>query len=150
MSEERTIDAGPRRLERLRERHGAPVRAAPCAIGAIAGGLVAAWAFGVPGRLLGEVSEGLRIAGHAGLAVGRVDGASEVRSAVGAAIAGQCIHTVAAAAPAIARPHAARTVAPPSDAAVGIGGRRVPRTKDHRPAPCTAAPSHEPASAATG
>ncbi|MFM8816712.1 MAG: EscU/YscU/HrcU family type III secretion system export apparatus switch protein [Phycisphaerales bacterium] len=87
MSEERTIDAGPRRLERLRERHGAPVRAAPCAIGAIAGGLVAAWAFGVPGRLLGEVSEGLRTAGHADFAVGGVDGASEVRSVVGAVAA---------------------------------------------------------------
>lgn len=87
MSEERTIDAGPRRLERLRERHGAPVRPAPCAIGAIGGGLVAAWAFGVPGRLLGEVSEGLRTAGNAGLALGGVDGAAEVRSVVAAAAA---------------------------------------------------------------
>ena len=87
MSEERTIDAGPRRLERLRERHGAPVRAAPCAIGAIAAGLAAAWAFGVPARLLGEVSEGLRAAGHAGLSGGGVDGAAEVRSVVGAVTA---------------------------------------------------------------
>lgn len=87
MSEERTIDAGPRRIERLRERHGAPVRAAPCAIGAIVGGLAAGWAFGVPGRLLGEVSEGLRAAGGAGLAGGGIDGASEVRSLVGAVVA---------------------------------------------------------------
>ena len=87
MSEERTIDAGPRRLERLRERHGAPVRAAPCAIGAIAAGLAAAWAFGVPARLLGEVSEGLRAAGLAGLSGGGVDGAAEVRSVVGAVTA---------------------------------------------------------------
>lgn len=96
MSEERTIDAGPRRLERLRERHGAPVRAAPCAIGAIAGGFAAAWAFGVPGRLLGEVSEGLRAAGLAGLAGGRVDGATEVRSVV-AAVAAACWPVPAAA-----------------------------------------------------
>jgi hypothetical protein len=96
MSEERTIDAGPRRIERLRERHGAPVRAAPCAIGAIAGGLAAAWAFGVPGRLLGEVSEGLRAAGHAGLAGGGIDGASEVRLLV-AAVAAACWPVPAAA-----------------------------------------------------
>jgi hypothetical protein len=96
MSEERTIDAGPRRIERLRERHGAPVRAAPRAIGAIAGGLAAAWAFGVPGRLLGEVSEGLRAAGHAGLAGGGIDGASEVRLLV-AAVAAACWPVPAAA-----------------------------------------------------
>lgn len=96
MSEERTIDAGPRRLERLRERHGAPVRAAPCAIGAIAAGLAAAWAFGVPARLLGEVSEGLRAAGHAGLSGGGVDGAAEVRSVV-AAVTAACWPVPAAA-----------------------------------------------------
>jgi hypothetical protein len=96
MSEERTIDAGPRRLERLRERHGAPVRAAPCAIGAITAGLAAAWAFGVPARLLGEVSEGLRAAGHAGLSGGGVDGAAEVRSVV-AAVAAACWPVPAAA-----------------------------------------------------
>lgn len=87
MSEERTIDAGPRRIERLRGRHGAPVRAAPCAMGAIAGGLAAAWAFDVPGRLLVEVSGGLRAAGLVGLAGGGFDGATEVRSAVGAVAA---------------------------------------------------------------
>jgi hypothetical protein len=78
VSEERTIDAGPRRIERLRARFGAPVRPAPCAIGAIACGVAAAWAFDVPARLLQEVAGGLRAAG----AVGGVDGAAEVRSIV--------------------------------------------------------------------
>jgi hypothetical protein len=49
--------------------------------------LAAAWAFGVPARLLGEVSEGLRAAGHAGLSGGGVDGAAEVRSVIGAVTA---------------------------------------------------------------
>lgn len=79
MSEERTIDAGPRRIERLRAQFGAPVRPAPCAIGAIACGIAAAWAFDVPARLLLEVAGSLHAAGAVG---GGVDGRSEVRSIV--------------------------------------------------------------------
>lgn len=87
MSDERTIDAGPRRIERLRERHGVPVRAAPCAIAAIACGIVAAWAFDVPGRLLAGVVDGLRVAGQAAPRGVGLDGAAEVRDVVGAVIA---------------------------------------------------------------
>jgi flagellar biosynthesis protein FlhB len=78
MSEERTVDPGERRVERVRQERGVPVRRAPVAVGALVGGALGAWAADVPGHLLATVRDGLAGAGTAPLQ----QGGGEVRSAV--------------------------------------------------------------------
>jgi hypothetical protein len=78
MSEDRNVQSGERRLERIRAERGMPVRRAPIAAGALVGGALGAWIAGVPAQLLATVRAG--IVGAA--VVAPADGGDAVRGLV--------------------------------------------------------------------
>jgi hypothetical protein len=78
---EREVMPGARRLERIRDEFGVPVRAAPIGAMALVGGAAGLWWGGTCDAALAMLSASL---GSAGSAVASADGAGEVRQAVAA------------------------------------------------------------------